>query len=97
MMLGLTASAHPMCTTPTYLAIKDLPLAERLAEMRKPEVRAAMTTEEPLNPTNPLIGFTRRYHRMFPTGNRGQLRAAEEPQHRRDRQGRGPLARGCRL
>jgi N-acyl-D-aspartate/D-glutamate deacylase len=70
MMLGLTASAHPMCTTPAYLRIKDLPLEARLAEMRKPEVRAAMTTEEPLNPTNPLVGFTRRYHRMFPTGNR---------------------------
>ena len=70
MMLGLTVSAHPMCTTPTYLRIKDLPLAERLAEMRKPEVRAAMTTEAPLNPTNPLVGYTRRYHRMFPTGNR---------------------------
>jgi N-acyl-D-aspartate/D-glutamate deacylase len=29
-----------------------------------------MTTEQPLDPTNPLVGFTRRYHRMFPTGNR---------------------------
>ncbi len=70
MMLGLTASAHPMCMTPTYLAMKDLPLEERLAEMRKPEVRAAMTTEEPLNPTNPLDGFTRRYDKVFLAGNR---------------------------
>ncbi len=67
MMLGLTASAHPLCMTPAYLAIKDLPLEERLAEMRKPEVRAAMISEKPLNPTNPLIGFTRRYRRLFTT------------------------------
>jgi N-acyl-D-aspartate/D-glutamate deacylase len=70
MMMGLTASAHPMCMTPTYLGIKDLPLEERLAEMRKPEIRKAMTTEEPLNPTNPLVGFTRRYDKVFLTGNR---------------------------
>jgi N-acyl-D-aspartate/D-glutamate deacylase len=70
MMLGLTASAHPLCTTPTYLRIKDLPLAERLAEMRKPEVREAMVTEKPLDPTNPLVGFTRRYDKIFPNGNR---------------------------
>ena len=70
MMLGLTASAHPMCMTPSYLAIKDLPLDERMAEMRKPEVRQAITTEESLNPTNPLVGFVRRYDRMFLTGNR---------------------------
>jgi N-acyl-D-amino-acid deacylase len=70
MMMGLTASAHPMCMTPTYLAMKDLPLEERLAEMRKPEVREAMTTEEPLNPTNPLVGFTRRYDKVFLAGNR---------------------------
>jgi N-acyl-D-aspartate/D-glutamate deacylase len=70
MMLGLTASAHPMCTTPAYLRIADLPLAERVTEMRKPAVRAAMTTEAPLNPTNPLVAYTRRYHRMFPTGDR---------------------------
>ena len=68
MMLGLSVSAHPFCTTATYLAIKDLPLAERVAEMRKPEVRAAMLGESAGEPTNPLVGFTRRFNRLFVTG-----------------------------
>jgi N-acyl-D-amino-acid deacylase len=68
MMMGLTVSAHPFCTNPTYLRIKDLPLAERVAEMRKPETRAAILGEAALDPTNPLIGMSRRYDRIFTTG-----------------------------
>lgn len=68
MMLGLSVSAHPFCMTSTYLAIKDLPLAERLAEMRKPEVRAAILADAPGEPTNPLVGFSRRFDRLFTTG-----------------------------
>ncbi len=68
MMLGLSVSAHPFCMTKTYLAMKDLPLAARLAEMRKPEVRAAMLGDSAGEPTNPLVGFSRRFDRMFTTG-----------------------------
>ena len=68
MMLGLSVSAHPFCTTSTYLAIKDLPLAERVAEMRKPEVRAAILGETSGESTNPLVGFSRRFDRLFTTG-----------------------------
>ena len=68
MMLGLSVSAQPFCMTPSYLRIKDLPLAERIAEMRKPEVRRAILSEEPTDPTNPLIGFVRRWERIFATG-----------------------------
>jgi N-acyl-D-amino-acid deacylase len=68
MMLGLTVSAHPFCMTPSYLRIKDLPLAERMAEMRKPEVRRAILSEEPVDPTNPLVVFARRWDRIFATG-----------------------------
>jgi N-acyl-D-aspartate/D-glutamate deacylase len=68
MMLGLSVSAQPFCMTPSYLRIKDLPLAERVAEMRKPEVRRAILGEEPTDPTNPLIGFVRRWERIFATG-----------------------------
>lgn len=68
MMLGLTVSAHPFCMTPTYLKLKDLPLAERVAAMHDPGTRAAILSEQPVNPSNPLIGFVRRYDRVFPTG-----------------------------
>ena len=68
MMLGLSVSAHPFCTTQTYLAMKDLPLAARVAEMRKPEVRAAMLAENAGESTNPLVNFSRRFDRLFTTG-----------------------------
>lgn len=68
MMLGLSVSAHPFSTTPTYLRLKDLPLEQRLDEMRKPEVRSAILSETAGEPTNPLVGFTRRFDRLFVTG-----------------------------
>src|SRR5690606_36935959 len=34
MVLGLRLTANPFCYCPSYLAIKDLPLAERVAEMK---------------------------------------------------------------
>ena len=36
--------------------------------MRKPQMRSAILQETPVDPTNPLIGYTRRYERMFPVG-----------------------------
>lgn len=68
MMLGLSVSAHPFCMTPTYLRLKHLPLEERVAEMRKPEIRAAILGETSEEPTNPLVTFTRRFDRIFTTG-----------------------------
>jgi N-acyl-D-amino-acid deacylase len=68
MMLGLSISAQPFCMTPSYLRIKDLPLAERVARMREPELRRAILSEEPTDPTNPLVSFVRRWDRIFATG-----------------------------
>lgn len=41
-LLGLDATAHPFFANPAYLDIADLPPAERAAEMRKGERRAAI-------------------------------------------------------
>ena len=68
MMLGLSITANPFCMMPSYLKIKDLPLAERVAQMRKPDVRHAILSEAPSDPTNPLIGFARRWERLFVSG-----------------------------
>jgi N-acyl-D-aspartate/D-glutamate deacylase len=46
-LLGLTGSQNPFAGTRTYHAIAHLPLAERVAAMRDPEVRARITTEDP--------------------------------------------------
>lgn len=41
-LLGLDATAHPFFANPAYLEIGALPPAERAAEMRRPERRAAI-------------------------------------------------------
>src|ERR1700750_2482387 len=44
-MLGLELSRTPFQTHPSYQAIAHLPLKERLAHLRQPEVRAAILSE----------------------------------------------------
>ena len=46
LLLGLELSRNPFQTHPSYKAIANLPLAERLARLRQPEVRAAILSEE---------------------------------------------------
>ncbi|MFL5282990.1 MAG: amidohydrolase family protein [Rhodopila sp.] len=46
-LLGLTGSQNPFAGTRTYHEIAHLPVAERVARMRDPEVRARITTEDP--------------------------------------------------
>src|SRR5207302_3369145 len=47
MLFGLQSSLHPFITHPTYRALADLPLAERVTRMRRPEVRSQLVGEEP--------------------------------------------------
>jgi N-acyl-D-aspartate/D-glutamate deacylase len=46
-LFGLSVSGHPFAFSPSYVAIADMPLAERVAEMKKPEVRKAILDEYP--------------------------------------------------
>ena len=46
-LLGLTGSQNPFAGTRTYRSIAHLPLDQRVAAMRDPEVRAKITTEDP--------------------------------------------------
>ncbi|CAN7628813.1 amidohydrolase family protein [Phenylobacterium sp. LjRoot219] len=58
LLFGLDLSLNPFKLHPAYQAIEHLPLAERVAEMRKPEVRAAILAEaaDPAHP-NPIHRF----------------------------------------
>jgi N-acyl-D-aspartate/D-glutamate deacylase len=47
MLMGLQSSLHPFITHPSYRAIAHLPLDERVATMRDPQVRARILAEEP--------------------------------------------------
>ena len=44
-LLGLEATFHPFMGFPSYKAIAHLPLAERVARMRNPELRARILAE----------------------------------------------------
>jgi len=68
MLFGLQSSLHPFFTHPTYRAMADLPLAERVARLRTPEVRAALLAEEPYT-RNPIArGLMTRWDQIFPLG-----------------------------
>ena len=47
MLFGLQSSFHPFIAHPTYRPPWDLPLEERVARLRDPEVRAQLLSEEP--------------------------------------------------
>ena len=48
-------SYHMFMRRRTYLGLERLPLKERLAEMRKPEVKAAILTDEDVPPDQPGV------------------------------------------
>ncbi|TCH98337.1 D-aminoacylase [Roseococcus sp. SYP-B2431] len=64
-LFGLHGTQNPFSATPSYRAIADLPVAERVAVMRDPEVRRRILSEDPVTgSTFPLL--TRLGHeRMF--------------------------------
>src|SRR5579871_1172256 len=68
LMLGLELSRNPFQTHPSYKAIAKLPLAERLARLRQPEVRAAILSESASSTDDPLF-FRPNYDKMYLLGN----------------------------
>ena len=67
-LLGLDASYHPFSAHPAYLRIADLPLAARVAEMRKPEVRAAILADTPEPRGMLFYRLARAFEIVYPLG-----------------------------
>ncbi len=69
MILGHELTLNPFYTTQTYRALAQLPLADRLTELRKPEVRAAILNE-PVDPDPALVlgRMVRDFETMFVLG-----------------------------
>jgi len=67
LLLGLELSRNPFQTHPSYKAIAHLPLAERLARLHQPEVRAAILEETPVATDDPLF-FRPNYDKMYLLG-----------------------------
>jgi N-acyl-D-amino-acid deacylase len=66
MVLGFDLSVHPFCLCPSFQPLARLPFDLRIAELRKPEVRARLLMEEPIDPLVPLSKLGRAFERMYP-------------------------------
>jgi len=67
-LLGLDLSYHPFSLNPSYKAIADRPLAEKLAIMKDPQFRRQLLAEEPEDPREFFRRFVSDYENMFVLG-----------------------------
>ncbi len=69
MIHGLECSMHPFFLAPSYVAIAQLPLIERVARMHEPSLRAQILQEAAVAPGNRrLDSITQHFHKYFPIG-----------------------------
>jgi len=77
LLLGLQ-TFHPLLMRPSYQAIAHLPLAERVAEMKKPAVRKAILSEKVTNADDRMSFIGMGLDRVFPIGNPPDYEPAPE-------------------
>jgi N-acyl-D-amino-acid deacylase len=65
LIIGLQLTANPFVLYPSYHEIAHLPLAERVAEMRKPEVRARILADRP-GVGHPILYAAQMWDWIFP-------------------------------
>jgi N-acyl-D-amino-acid deacylase len=74
---GLDTSANPFSLCPSYLPLVALPLAERVAALRDPGLKARLLREQPADPRNPMYLLMRDFANVYPM--------AAEPNYEPDR------------
>jgi len=92
MLFGLQSSLHPFITHPTMRQLAPLPLADRVAALRRPEVRAQLLAEEPVV-NNPIArALMTRWSQIFPLGDPPDYEppASASVEAVADREGRTP-------
>ncbi|HEY7054628.1 MAG TPA: amidohydrolase family protein [Mycobacterium sp.] len=70
LVIGLELTGNPFILYPSYREIADLPLAQRVAEMRKPQVRQRILADKPTEQGNPLLFLAQMWDWMYPLGER---------------------------
>tara|TARA_R110002074_G_scaffold230814_1_gene402337 strand:- start:9795 stop:11534 length:1740 start_codon:yes stop_codon:yes gene_type:complete len=73
MVLGWQSTIHPFVSRPTYMELARLPFAERLVELKKPEVRDAILADKPKDMGVLGMIMTQGYDRMFRLDQGGKL------------------------
>jgi N-acyl-D-aspartate/D-glutamate deacylase len=91
-LVGFESNYHPFIGHAAYRAVADLPVPERLARLRDPEVRAAILAEDPA-PTGPVAFLFANFHKLFPLGDPPDYEPAPETSVGAiaEREGRHPL------
>ncbi|ATA29720.1 D-aminoacylase [Mycobacterium lepraemurium] len=67
LIIGLQLSANPFVLYPSYREIAHLPLAERVAQMLKPEVRARILADKP-GEGHPILYVAQMWDWIYPLG-----------------------------
>ena len=78
LMLGLSASLHPFSTAPAYREIAHLPLAERVAILRRPDFRARLLGQRRTHRSRLMQDVTGGFHKMFALGDPPDYEPAPE-------------------
>lgn len=65
MLASFDLTSNPFVNTPAYKALAHLPLAQRVVELRKPDVKARILGDNPDEALLPLTALTRQYDVMF--------------------------------
>ncbi len=68
LVIGLELSGNPFIGYPSYREIAHLPLAQRVAEMHKPEVRQRILADQPVFDGHPLMFMVQAWDWIFPLG-----------------------------
>ncbi|MEE8223552.1 MAG: amidohydrolase family protein [Alphaproteobacteria bacterium] len=92
-LFGLDTGRHPFSYHPSYRAIEDKPLAERVALMRDPGLRAKLLSEKPENDIPSLVARVQNFEYMFPFGDPPNYAPPREDcvAARAEAQGRSPF------
>jgi len=69
LLLGLQGTLNPFVAHQAFAAIKDKPLAEKVAAMRNPSFRAAIMAENDARQTHPLARRLMQFDQIYPLGN----------------------------
>jgi N-acyl-D-aspartate/D-glutamate deacylase len=77
LLLGFESTAHPFLFHQAYAPLAELPFAERIAQLRRPEVRAAILGEE-VELTGIAAFLLQSFHKLFPLGDPPDYEPAPE-------------------
>ena len=76
-LLGLDLSLHPFSLNPSYRPLAELPLAEKVAAMRDPEVRRRLLAESPTDPHPFFTYVVSEHEQLFVLGDPPDYHPAE--------------------